>query len=111
MHSYININELLILHGKGRKALIRPNITTRDLDEYINTLLACFNNSSINVSMFNIPKIFKNKERNTYTVALVVRDSVKIDSSSFGRLLTTAKSIDNNIISLGEYIERVRKNK
>lgn len=111
MHSYINNNELLILHGKGRKALIRPNVTTRDLDEYINTLAICFNNSGINVSMFNMPKIFKNKAKNIYTVAFVIRDSIKIEDNNFGSLLTTAKSIDNNIISLGEYIERVRKNK
>ena len=78
MYSYINNNELLILHGKGRKALIRPNITTRDLDEYINTLAICLNNSGINVSMFNMPKIFKNKAKNTYSLPMSLFKLVRV---------------------------------
>lgn len=101
MYGYLNKTDFTKLVINKRNAIVINNKTLKDLDEYLINLKIYLDNSGVNTSIFNIPKVIKNKAKNTYTIFFIVRHSKdKEYEQEFKRALQLVKSIEPNSTDL-----------
>lgn len=92
MHSYIGKSEIIELIQDNRKGFIIENISTKDIDEYINNLLIIAKNNGVNTNIFTQPKI-KRVCENKYMLLLTVRKYTKISSHEYYNIKNCIKKI------------------
>ena len=101
MYGYLNKTEFTKLVINKRSAIVINNKSLKDLDEYLINLKIYLDNSGVNTSIFNIPKVIKNKAKNTYTIFFIVRHSKdKECEREFKRALQLVKNIEPNSTDL-----------
>lgn len=102
MHRYLNQSEYTKLILDKRKAIVIPDVHTKDLDEYIGNIMVYLNNAGINTSIFNIPKVIKNKMKNCYAVLLIVRSKyTDIEEAQFIKALQSINNVKPESYQLG----------
>lgn len=96
IHGYISNKELKEMLQSNREALVIYDIQTKDIDEYICSMLAYFGSLGINSSIFTQPKIIKHTKDNKYTIIFIVRASIEIDTELIRKLNECLKHLDNS---------------
>lgn len=90
MYGYIAKTEITDLIQNDRKGYIIYDIKTKDIDEYINCLMAVLRNNGIDINMFTQAKINKNKSN--YILLLTIRKSYHITNMDY---INIEKAISN----------------
>lgn len=96
MHSYIGKSEISELIQGYRKAYIIENINTKDIDEYINSLLAVLRSKGVNTNIFTqvkVKRVINNCKQSTYILLLTIRKDSKISSTAYDNIKHTIQSI------------------
>ena len=96
IYRYIGHNDIIELKRNKRIAYIIKNVNTKDISEYINSLMAVLNSMGIDTNILNIPKIRKASNGN-YMILLSVRAQLNQHHPSVIKLGHSLKSIDNFI--------------
>lgn len=107
MHNYVSKNEMIGLVTKDRKAVIICNITTKDIDEYINNVIIFLENNKFSRAKLTIPKIIKEQD-GTYSLMLLIRSGIEAIESErlHHNLYKICKLISNDTYVLPVYIQR-----
>ena len=71
MHNYISIGDFNNLKQTGRKAVIVRNVTSKDIDEYINNCIITMQNCNVDTNLFMQPRVLK--ENNTINIVFMLR--------------------------------------
>ena len=107
MYNYVSEKEIVSLVTKDRKAVIICNIATKDIDEYINNVVAFLENKKFSRAKLTIPKIIKEHD-GTYSLLLLIRSGIEAREAErlHHNLYKLCKSISNESYVLPVYVQR-----
>jgi len=97
MYGYMNKAELTKLMLNKRDIIVIPDKQLKDLSEYLINVKIYLDNSGINTSIFNLPRVIKNKVKKSHTIFLVTRYNSKQDNKAeFMRALQMVQRLEHS---------------
>lgn len=94
LYSYIGTGQLDELARSNRAYYIMRDITTNDIEEWLNSCTAVLTGNGVNMSMFTLPKIRSTgRKGGPYTVVLMFRSGAKVNEQTVQKVLSLLSQI------------------